>query len=219
MQFDRRSKNFTRVVGMGAAALLALSLGACSSDDDNGTSDKPEPVAAVQNLGGDDTAVTLDPGFVEALTSLKLTPGVVGDAKLADGTVSFPITGGDVTYYKPGSIDPYVQGLIEHDGSGLSLTAGSTEVDLTNFEVDPARSMVLGDVSVNGETAATSATIFNLDGRTLKPLQAQGSTAVLEGTLVTISGDAAGLLNKTFNTDAVKQGLLVGVAKITIATA
>ena len=35
---------------------------------------------------------------------------------------------------------------------------------------------------------------------------------------VVITKSAAGLLNKTFKTDAVKQGLLVGIAKITINT-
>ena len=64
----------------------------------------------------------------------------------------------------------------------------------------------------------SSAYLFQLDGRTLKPLQAQGSTAVLEGTQVKISDVAAPLLNKTFKTDAVKPGLLVGVAKITVNT-
>ncbi len=219
MRLNRNSTTVKRALGVTAAAALALSLAACSSENtNNGGSDNPKPVAAVQNLSGVDTAVTLDAGFVDALTSLKLTPGVVGDATLANGAVSFPITGGDVTYYKPGSVSPYVQGLIEHQGSGLSLTAGSTEVDLTNFEVDPAKSLVYGDVSVNGTSAAKHATIFNLDGRTLKPLQTQGSTAILEGTKVMISGDAAGLLNQTFKTDAVKQGLLVGIAKITIST-
>lgn len=217
MRIDRTSSTVRRFAGVTAAALLALPLAACSSDDDS-SSDKPKPVATVSDLSGQSTAVTLDPGFVKALTSLKLAPGVVGDATLANGAVSFPITGGNVTYYKPGSVSPYVTGTIDHAGSGLSLTAGPTEVDLTNFVVDPGTSRVSGDVSVNGESAAEGATIFNLDGRTLKPLQTEGSTAVLEGTRVQISADAAALLNKTFKTDAVEQGLLVGIAKITINT-
>ncbi|HSO17569.1 MAG TPA: hypothetical protein VLS95_16615, partial [Arthrobacter sp.] len=45
-----------------------------------------------------------------------------------------------------------------------------------------------------------------------------GDTAVLEGTRVLISDTAAGLLNKTFNTDAVKADMLVGIAKITVNT-
>ncbi len=211
------SKSSRRVLGVSAVAVLALTMAACSNNDSS-SSEKPKPIAQIQQLSGADTSVALDAGFVKALTTLKLTPGVVGDATLANGAVSFPITGGNVTYYKPGSVSPYVTGLIDHAGSGLSLTAGSTTVDLTNFEINPGNSRVYGDVSVNGESAAKHATIFNLDGRTLQPLQTQGNEAVLEGTKVMISGDAAALLDQTFKTDAVKQGLLVGIAKITVNT-
>ena len=56
-------------------------------------------------------------------------------------------------------------------------------------------------------------------GTTLKPLQTgPGDTAILQGTTVHVSKTAAGLLNETFKTDAVKTGLLVGVATITINT-
>ena len=73
-------------------------------------------------------------------------------------------------------------------------------------------------MTVNGKTAVQSAFLFQLDGRTLKPLAMEGTDAVLEGTKVMISPDAAGLLNDTFKTDAVKAGLLVGIAKITVNT-
>jgi hypothetical protein len=73
-------------------------------------------------------------------------------------------------------------------------------------------------VSVNGKVAVTNAFLFQLDGRTLQPLQTEGSNAILEGTKVEISADAAPLLNQTFKTDAVKPGLLVGIAKITVNT-
>lgn len=222
----RNSKYFRAVVGATAVAALSFPLAACSDDssNDNNNSNsnqsqaKPELVAEVSNLTGDGTQVTLDQGFVDALTSLKLTPGTVGDATLAEGAITFPITGGDVKYFKPGSVDPYVQGLVEHDGSGLSLTAGKTTVELTDFEVDPAKSQLFGDVSVNGKQAAERAPLFNLDGRTLKPLQTEGDIAILEGTKVSVSDDAAALLNDTFKTDGVKGGLLVGIAKISIDT-
>jgi hypothetical protein len=84
--------------------------------------------------------------------------------------------------------------------------------------VDPGSSKVYGDVTVNGKVAATSAFLFSLDGRTLKPLAMEGSNAVLEGTRVAISPVAAPVLNKVFKTNAVKPGLLVGIAKITVAT-
>lgn len=207
--------------GIAAAAVLALPLTACGSDDDSGngsSSSAPAPVAEIEALSGQDTAILLDKGFTDALASLKLTPGVVGTAELTDGSLVFPITGGNVSVFEPGSVPNYVVGQIQHEGSGLSLTAGSTTVELTNFNVDPGVSRVYGDVTVNGKVAATSAYLFELNGSTLKPLQSEGSTAILEGTKVSISDVAAPLLNDTFQTDAVKPGLLVGIAKITVNT-
>ncbi|PUA80766.1 hypothetical protein [Nocardioides currus] len=214
------------LAAIATVALLAVPLAACGTEDsgsgsgsgDSASASAPKPVAAIDALTGKDTAIALDTGFTDALTSLKLTPGVVGDAKLVDGSLVFPITGGNVTVFKPGQVSPYVIGQIQHEGSGLSLTAGDTKVELTNLNVDPGVSRVYGDVSVNGKTAVTNAFLFQLDGRTLEPLATEGSTAILEGTKVMISDDAAGLLNDTFKTDAVKGGLLVGIAKITVNT-
>ena len=73
-------------------------------------------------------------------------------------------------------------------------------------------------MTANGTVAAEDAYLFNLYGGTLKPIQMEGSNAVLEGTTVHISPDAASLLNQTFKTDAVQDEMLVGVAKITVAT-
>jgi hypothetical protein len=163
--------------------------------------------------------VKLDSKFVAALTSLGLTPGVVGTATLTNGSIHFPITGGSVTYWNPkGSYRPYVQGIILHEGSGLSLTAGATTVSLTNFTVNPGNSRLYGDVAVNGSVAAQQAELFTLNGTTLKPLKTSGDDAILTGTTVHVSSTAAGLLNKVFSTTAVKPGLLVGVATITAQT-
>ncbi|WP_200954986.1 hypothetical protein [Aeromicrobium sp. Root236] len=213
-----------KIAGLAIVAIAALPLAACgSSGSDSASSDSKvsvaKPVARLNDLStGGTTAIKLDQGFVDALTSLKLTPGVVDGAKLEDGSLIFPITGGNVTYFKPGTAKPYVIGQIQHEASGLSLTAGDTKVELTNFNVDPGISRVYGDVTVNGKVAATSAFLFQLRGATLKPLQAEGNTAILEGTKVFISPVAAGLLNKVFKTDAVTKDLLVGVAKITVNT-
>jgi hypothetical protein len=211
------------LAALATVALFAGPLAACGSSDSEGSSSSssasaPKPVAAIDALQGETTAIALDKGFTDALTALKLTPGVVGTAKLEDGSLIFPITGGNVTVFKPGEVSPYVIGQIQHEGSGLSLTAGGTTVELTNFNVDPGVSRVYGDVTVNGKVAVTNAFLFQLDGRTLQPLQTEGSNAILEGTKVEISADAAPLLNQTFKTDAVKPGLLVGIAKITVNT-
>ena len=200
-------------------ALLAVPLAACSTDSSADTgSSAPAAVAAIDSLSGESTAIALDKGFTDALASLKLTPGVVGSAKLVDGSLVFPISGGNVTVFKPGTVSPYVIGQIQHVGSGLSLEAGGTTVELTNLNVDPGVSRVYGDVAVNGKSVVQSAFLFQLDGRTLEPLATKGNTAILEGTKVLVSDDAAGLLNSTFDTDAVKGGLLVGTAKITVNT-
>jgi hypothetical protein len=72
---------------------------------------------------------------------------------------------------------------------------------------------------VDGEEAAADAPLFFLDGRTLKPLQANDDgTAVLEGTTVKLKAEAAELLNTTFGIDALTEGLVIGVAKITVNT-
>ena len=192
--------------GLAAVALAttaALSLAACGSSSDSGSSSSsstkasaPKPVASIPSLTGNTTQVTLDKGFTDALTALKLTPGTVGTAKLAGGALIFPITGGNVTIFKPGTVSPYVIGQVQHEGSGFSLAAGGTKVEITNLNVDPGVSRVYGDVSVNGKLAAPSAYVFQLDGRTLKPLQTSGATATLEGTKVEISPVAAPLLDK-----------------------
>ncbi|SDR74922.1 hypothetical protein SAMN04488570_0253 [Nocardioides scoriae] len=220
--------------GLAAIALVAMTgtMAACGSSDDSSASASssssssastqaaPKPVAAIDSLTGKNTQVALDAGFVDALKSLKLTPGTTGKAKLVGGggTLQFPISGGNVTVFKPGTVSPYVIGQVQHEGSGLSLTAGDTKVEINNLNVDPGVSRVYGDVLVNGEVAASSAYVFTLDGRTLNPLKTGDGTATLQGTKVEISPVAAGLLNQTFKTDAVKPGLLVGIAKITVNT-
>jgi len=231
-------KNFTKgAIGLVAGGALIFGLAGCSGSTNNGTSTnspakpastsqaatptKPTPLASIPSLSGKDTQVAVDAGFLKALTTLKLTPGVSGKATLSTaGVLDFPITGGNVDYYDPASgYRPYVQGEIDHNGSGFTLTAGSTKVDLSNFKINPGTSKLYGTVSVNGKVAVDNAYLFTLDGTTLKPLQSNSDgTAVLEGTRVLVSPDAAALLDKTFNTTAVKGGLLVGIAKITVNT-
>jgi len=212
---------FHKPVAAALAFTAVAGLVACSSDSKDTTASTPStaPVAKIDSLSGQDTSVTLDPSFLAGLTNLKLTPGPVGTAKIAGAVATFPITGGNVTYYAPGTVTPYVQGKINHDGSGLSLTGGGIKVELTNFVVDPAGSVLTGKVTANGATAAESAPLFFLDGRTLKPLATGANkTAILEGTTVSLTKEAADLLNKTYKVTALSQYFKVGVAKITVNT-
>jgi hypothetical protein len=219
-----RSIRTKLVAAAASVAFIGLGVAACGDDSDSGSKDSssssaPKPVAALDEVQGKSTAIKLDQGFIDALTTLKLTPGVTGDGQLTDdGSLVFPITGGNVTVFKPGQVSPYVIGQLQHVTSGLTLTAGDTTVKLSNFNVDPGVSRVYGDVEVNGQSAAKSAFLFQLDGRTLEPLKTEGTDAILTGTQVKISPVAAELLNQTFNTDAVTPDLLVGVATITVDT-
>lgn len=220
----------SRTAATAMAAGLALTLAACGDDaaetPETAVTEEEvssEPLAAVDSLTGVQTAVTLDPTFVEGITGLGLTPGTVGGASLdaTTGVAAFPITGGNVEYYDPsGSVQPYVQGLINHDGSGLSLTAGEITVELTDFEVDPEASTLFGTVTVNDEVFAERADLFFLDGSTLNPIEVNEAdgTAVLEGTTVSLTATAADALNMVFETDALAEFFLVGVAEITVNT-
>jgi hypothetical protein len=218
-----------RTATLALAAGLSLTLAACGSDDTSstGSSDSasaeasPTPAAAIDSLTGMQTAVTLDPSFLAGLESLMLAPGVLGGATLdaATGKVAFPISGGNVSYFDPASgVEPFVQGSIEHDGSGLSLTGGGKVVELTDFVVDPEGSVLTGTVTVDGTVAAPSAPLFFLDGSTVNPLAVDeaAGTAVLEGTTVSLTAEAAELLNMTFGVDALTEFFLVGVAEITL---
>lgn len=228
---DIRTTAVKRTMAAAIALSAGLGLAACGTGADTSaagpsssastTIDNPEPVATVPAVSGGDTSVALDQGFLDALTSLGLTPGTVGSATLADGAIDFPITGGTVTLYdKESGYRPFVQGVLLHQGSGLSLTAGETVVELTDFTVDPGKpARLFGDVTVNGELAVPSAPLFNLNGTTLEPVTMDAAgNAVLAGTKVELSAEAADLLNTTFGTTAVTPDLLIGVATLTVAT-
>ena len=218
-----RIRNLSRAVsGAAVAGALVFGLSACGEDADASapasSAADAKPVASLTNLTGKMTQVEVDPGFLAGLTSLKLTPGVVGTATLKDGVLAFPITGGDATYYTPGSRTPYVESSIKHDGSGISLTDGKTKVELTNFVVDAGTSMLTGDVAANGKSVVKGAPLFFLDGSTLQPLKVDeaAGTGVLYGTTVSLTKAAADLLNQTYGTDALTEFFKVGIARITL---
>jgi hypothetical protein len=201
------TKAATAIVAVG----LATSMAACSS---SGGSKKPQ--GEFKTLSGNTTSVALAPSFLQALTSLKVTPAPTGTATVSKtGVASFPITGGNVKLYKKGDVTPYVQGQLDHNGSGLSLTAGSTVVDLKNFVIDPGNnSKLTGEVDVDGKVAYKSVKLFDLDGNTLKtPTISSAGVATLSGTTVYLNPTAAKTLDSVFGTKALE------AAKVKVGTA
>lgn len=215
-------RGLNKVLAGTAAVGLAATLAACGSDSSSDSGASKEPVGAFKTLTGQTTTVNLDPGFVQALGTLKVTPGVLGTAKAnltsSPATLTFPITGGNATIYNKGAVTPYVQGQIDHNGSGFSLSAGGTTVQLENFVVDPGNnSKLTGKVSANGKLVKDGVKLFDLDGSTLKTPTISGGVATLDGTTIYLSTDAADLLNQTFKVDALKGGVGTGT-KIGTAT-
>ncbi len=106
-------------------------------------------VTAIPSLSGEGTSVTLDGGTAAALTSLGVSIAPTGTATFdaATSTITFPITSGYAEIHSDLSVKPgWILGSIEHAGSGFSLTAGSTKVELGDFVVDPGNSVLYGTV-------------------------------------------------------------------------
>jgi len=158
-----------------AASLVAVAatmgLSACSSSSTGSSSSgssAAKPIVGPATLTGMQTAVTLDTKTIDYLKGLGVT--VAGNGKahgvtLSDGAaVAFPITGGTVTVYTKGTHTPYVEGMINHVGSGITLTAGSKSVKLTDFLVNPGTSTLSGTVDTGSGTPMTNVPLFFLDG-------------------------------------------------------
>jgi len=172
-------------------------------------------VSAVPRIAGGATSLDLNPTTAAALTSLGVTPGVTGTATVSGSTVSFPITGGTAVihankHYAPG----YVDGVVLHEGSGLTLSKGSVSVALTNFSVDPGNSILYGDV--NGTVPAANVPLLQLDGRPLT-ITAIGGKVHLDGTIANLTATSATALNKAFGVTAFAAGMPLGTAHIVVS--
>ncbi|MFN2503379.1 MAG: hypothetical protein ABR540_03950, partial [Acidimicrobiales bacterium] len=202
------------------AGALALGGAACGSDSDTATNLTEEgsgsqsganTVTAIPSLSGVGTSVTLDAGTAGALKSLGVALAPAGSATFDAGTstITFPITAGyaeihsDVTH-QPG----YILGSINHAGSGFTLTAGSTKVELSDFVVDPGNSVLYGTVG-----GTPKVPLLTLDGTNVQVGMEDGNV-VLQGTVAKLTDTAAGALNKAFKVDALKAGLPLGVVRL-----
>lgn len=218
-------RSLTKVLSALIAAGLAVTMAACSDSPGGSDTSSPsgtDPVGAFKTLDGVKTTVILDPGFVEALGKLKLTATPFGDAKAKKAgkrlKAIFPITGGNATIYAKGDVDPYVQGEIDHEGSGLRFTAGDTTFVIMNFAIHPgSHATVTGDVTINDGTPLHEVVLFDLDGSTLNtPTISKAGVAKLKGTTIYLASEAAAAMNGVFGTDALAGGRKVKIGKAVI---
>lgn len=153
-------------------------------------------------INGVETAVELTAAGLLAANGVTVQP--VGTAALDATTVTatFPITGGTLN----GS-----DALIEHAGSGLSLSKGSDHLLLLNFLIDTAAATVFGDAVVIDDVAGTpSATALNDI-----PLFALGS-ATSGGIPLLLSTAAAGAVSSLFGLPDLS-GAQIGLANPTLS--
>jgi hypothetical protein len=147
------------------------------------------------------TTLKLDPGAIAALTGLGVTPAPISPAKaLAADELAFPITNRFKSALR--------SGVIEHRG-GISLTAGSTTVELTDFDIEVA------DEVLTALVGGARVPVLDLDFSTARVSWARGGLSV--GPVgATLTEVAAGALDDAFGLPAgtVPAGLKLGDATV-----
>jgi hypothetical protein len=151
------------------------------------------PPASAAPIVGGSTVVTLDlttqPNFVSVAGANGIAPAAVAPGTLGGNPLAFafPITSVSATN-------------ILHSG-GISLTEGSTALQLLNFDINLTALTVFGTAVLNGSSLGVLP-LFSVNGSTL----ALGLTA-----------GAAGALNEVFapTSPAFTAGLSVGTASFT----
>ncbi|AWB92313.1 hypothetical protein C3E78_08935 [Aeromicrobium chenweiae] len=140
------------------------------------------------------TQVVVAPAVYDLVTTAGITPAPLNGATAAPykGTLAarFPITA-----YR-------LRGLqIRHTG-GISLTAGSSTISLSNFNIDLARGRVSGVVS------GTVGDVGRVDLFKIRASDRAGLGLVR----LTLTNTAAGALNTTFGVDAFAENATFGYA-------
>ena len=161
-------------------------------------------------VGSGRTSVTLSSGFLTALTTLQVRPGVLGQGRLVGAVASFPITQGSVDATN-------ARGEIFHTG-GLSLEAGTTRVQLLNFTIETTHNVpVLTGLVVVNNAVVGRLPLFalRLPTNLTLPLAPRGGALVeLNNVGVELSRDAAEALNGVFRVTAFTGGFSIGTASV-----
>ncbi|MDX1930988.1 MAG: hypothetical protein SFU56_00130 [Capsulimonadales bacterium] len=176
----------------------------------------PAQAAPTQIIRFGETVVRLDAGFLGALNTLGVAPSNIQPGRLAvdrRGNVfaGFPVT--------TGAIDLGTgKAEISHVG-GLSLTAGSTVVELTDFDIDSLQPspVLTGLVTVNGNLVGRLP-LFSLMSKSPVNLPVSlnnGFVLQVSGIKLALTSEAAGALNSVFGINNLTGGIPIGVAATT----
>lgn len=154
------------------------------------------------------TTVALDPATAGVLTDNGVAVAPIGRAKAGASGISFPITRGKVA-------TATLAGKIGHRG-GLSLTAGKTTVSLKRFVIDTTTGKLSGVVYV-GDKRIGRAPLFNIDAGTAQTVLTKRFLRVTDVQL-SLTSEAAALLNDTYGVNLFAEGLSIGTAKVRART-
>lgn len=164
-----------------------------------------------QLIKGGRTTVYLSAGFLNALSSLHVTPGVVSPTQLYTNPVRvpFPITSGVIDLDNADT-------QILHSG-GLTLSAGGKTVTLSSFIIDNTAGplTISGLVEVNSKLVGR-VVLFDLTAPdNLKlPLEPSNGQLNLKFFTVKLSMAGANALNGVFGITALSDSVEVGTAGV-----
>lgn len=165
----------------------------------------PASATSTVKLSGGSTTLSLEPSTAAALQSLGVSAAPIDPASAGADGIAFPVTGGKLKLST-------LRGHIAHSG-GLSLTAGSTRVELTEFDIDLDSTPDL-EVRANGRHLDA----FDLDlGAATVTRDAVGAQA--SGVIVKLSREGAKALNRAFGVSAFSGGLTIGTATVKLSFA
>ena len=153
--------------------------------------------SATGNYGS--TKLEVDPGTLSALGSLGVAPGAVAPASLNAATYSFPISNPLRSALRTG--------VIRHSG-GISLTAGSTTVELTDFNIKLLKGQLYGRVNGSDRVA-----LLDLDYSDVG-IGFRRGRLVVGPVGTTLTAGAATALNDAFGVDALTDDTVLGDATI-----
>ena len=160
----------------------------------------PAASAADAKLAGGATTLKLDAGLAAALQDADVVVAPVEPANAGKRGVAFPITGG--------TLDPKTAaGRIDHAG-GLSITAGSTQVKLTDFRIKVGKR-----VSLSALVGRSRLKILNLSLARAKATR-DGFALRIRGVRAYLTRGAAKALNSAFKTHLFRRGIKVGKASV-----
>jgi hypothetical protein len=153
-------------------------------------------------LKGGKTTLALDPATAALLDTAGIRPSPVPPATAnADGSLSFPITGGSVNAKN-------LAGKIKHDG-GIRLASNAVQVELTKFTIDTRAAELTALVGGN-RVAILS---LDLGGAKVKVNEKRGKLSI-KNVAAKLTADAAAALNGAFSTTAFTEGALLGNATV-----